>query len=257
MILTLLLTAHLAAATLPATLATQQEADAEIAQSITYSELEKEYKEATLQWRADISKAREEGSYPPWDKDPKKDFFARFRAIAKDESAIKADRGLAKLWCLQNIGDSGVNWKDPAAVAGKLAIDLFQNYADQPWLQQIPVSFRMLGWQSPKGAAKALGNMVEFAPTDWLKVSCRIQQATILADRLEDADAALAILDKVAKDFESTRITDDAAKLRRRIANLRIGGVAPEFSGKDVDGNTIKLSDYKGKVIFLDFWGFW
>lgn len=36
-----------------------------------------------------------------------------------------------------------------------------------------------------------------------------------------------------------------------------IGQMAPEISGEDVDGKEFKLSDYRGKVVVLDFWGFW
>jgi peroxiredoxin len=36
-----------------------------------------------------------------------------------------------------------------------------------------------------------------------------------------------------------------------------IGNRAPEISGKDTNGKTFKLSEYKGKVVVLDFWGFW
>ena len=35
------------------------------------------------------------------------------------------------------------------------------------------------------------------------------------------------------------------------------GDVAPDIVGVDLDGVEFKLSDYKGKVIFLDFWGDW
>jgi cytochrome oxidase Cu insertion factor (SCO1/SenC/PrrC family) len=33
--------------------------------------------------------------------------------------------------------------------------------------------------------------------------------------------------------------------------------VAPEIAGEDVDGKEFKLSDYRGKVVVLSFWGFW
>jgi peroxiredoxin len=32
---------------------------------------------------------------------------------------------------------------------------------------------------------------------------------------------------------------------------------APEFALKDVNGTTVKLSDYKGKVVLLNFWATW
>ncbi len=39
--------------------------------------------------------------------------------------------------------------------------------------------------------------------------------------------------------------------------NLAIGMEAPEIEGKDLDGLSFKLSEYRGKVVLLDFWGDW
>ena len=36
-----------------------------------------------------------------------------------------------------------------------------------------------------------------------------------------------------------------------------IGEVAPEIEGEDLDGEVFRLSDYRGKVVVLDFWGNW
>jgi AhpC/TSA family len=38
---------------------------------------------------------------------------------------------------------------------------------------------------------------------------------------------------------------------------LVVGKVAPEIEGEDLDGKRFKLSDYRGKVVVLDFWGHW
>ena len=38
------------------------------------------------------------------------------------------------------------------------------------------------------------------------------------------------------------------------ILHLAIGKVAPDIEGEDQDGKKFKLSDYRGKVVLLDFW---
>ena len=41
------------------------------------------------------------------------------------------------------------------------------------------------------------------------------------------------------------------------IDSLQIGMTAPDFSAMDLNGQKIKLSELKGKVVFLDFWATW
>ena len=40
------------------------------------------------------------------------------------------------------------------------------------------------------------------------------------------------------------------------IRDLRIGNNAPDIEGEDQDGKRFKLSDYRGKVVLLDFWSY-
>lgn len=35
------------------------------------------------------------------------------------------------------------------------------------------------------------------------------------------------------------------------------GKPAPEITGEDIDGKPMKLSDFRGQVVLLDFWGNW
>ncbi|MBC8353732.1 MAG: redoxin domain-containing protein [Planctomycetes bacterium] len=41
------------------------------------------------------------------------------------------------------------------------------------------------------------------------------------------------------------------------IRHLSVGRVAPDIEGEDAFGNEFKLSDYRGKVVMLTFWGHW
>jgi peroxiredoxin len=38
---------------------------------------------------------------------------------------------------------------------------------------------------------------------------------------------------------------------------LNIGQLAPDFTLKDESGRPVKLSDYRGKLVFLNFWATW
>jgi len=50
---------------------------------------------------------------------------------------------------------------------------------------------------------------------------------------------------------------DIASSALFQAERLQIGMVAPDYACLDENGKHFKLSDYKGKVVVLDFWGFW
>lgn len=37
----------------------------------------------------------------------------------------------------------------------------------------------------------------------------------------------------------------------------RVGQMAPDFTAHDLNGRTVRLSDYQGKAVWLNFWGSW
>ncbi|MHB8524447.1 MAG: PDZ domain-containing protein [Limisphaerales bacterium] len=46
-------------------------------------------------------------------------------------------------------------------------------------------------------------------------------------------------------------------RAKRAAERTKIGGPAPEITGVDMGGKQFKLSDYRGQVVLIDFWGDW
>lgn len=47
------------------------------------------------------------------------------------------------------------------------------------------------------------------------------------------------------------------AALLKTWKTVSVGSIAPDFTQLDPDGHTVKLSDYKGKYVLVDFWASW
>ena len=60
-----------------------------------------------------------------------------------------------------------------------------------------------------------------------------------------------------AIDYYRGTIGDKAKSSLFELRNLSIGKTAPDIIGEDIDGTPMKLSDYRGKVVVIDFWGDW
>lgn len=77
-------------------------------------------------------------------------------------------------------------------------------------------------------------------------------------------DKAVACFERVAEDERFAAVSswrgtlgEQAAGFLFEAKNLAIGMVAPEIEGTDADEVAFKLSDYRGQVVLLDFWGDW
>jgi len=82
----------------------------------------------------------------------------------------------------------------------------------------------------------------------------------------EDADKPLAqaksIYRQVAAEYPDVKgpggsIADQASNILYAFDHLAVGNRAPQIEGPTIDGTPMKLSDYRGKVVMLDFWGDW
>jgi hypothetical protein len=84
----------------------------------------------------------------------------------------------------------------------------------------------------------------------------------VMAQRADEAAAKDRMLEEVGKDFADVALRGEklgavAARELYALRNIKVGGTPPDIAGKDMDGVAFKLSDYRGKVVVLDFWGFW
>lgn len=49
----------------------------------------------------------------------------------------------------------------------------------------------------------------------------------------------------------------EAERLRFALLHLRPGRLAPDFEGTTIDGDPVSLAEHRGKVVVLNFFGFW
>jgi peroxiredoxin len=67
-------------------------------------------------------------------------------------------------------------------------------------------------------------------------------------------DSIYNLLGSDIKKMPSAKIISDKFQRER---TLSIGAVAPEFSQANVDGRQVRLSEFRGKYVLLDFWASW
>jgi len=132
--------------------------------------------------------------------------------------------------------------------------------------------------------AKAFGRLAPMLPTLAEKIGD--EEAQVLLAKVEKNSTsptvrAWAVFARLSGTLENSEIGSDAYEAAkkemgaamegiedRRLASqigqkttvrekFSIGMVSPDIEGIDLDGTAFKLSDYEGKVIFLDFWGDW
>lgn len=84
------------------------------------------------------------------------------------------------------------------------------------------------------------------------------QETIEKADRAgETYRVARLELEKAIAEAEDARLKGEIRSAIDTREKFGVGNVAPDIEGEDLDGVAFKLSDYKGKVVFLDFWGDW
>jgi hypothetical protein len=153
----------------------------------------------------------------------------------------------------------------------QVAVDLLlKHHVDNP---QIGVLCFQIGNQGAPGNEKLLRAVAEKSKSDdakgaaWLALGqwlfAQSNQDAFDAEKRDDlrkqAESALnTVIDKYAdaKIF-NRKVGDMASGILFEVQHLAVGQEVPDLQGADLDGTEFKLSDYRGKVVFLDFWAHW
>lgn len=200
--------------------------------------------------------------------------FLKFQRNAQDKAIA-----MAKADPKSAVGFDAALWALPALRTNKAerkaVIDLImEHHADSKDMGQV-VGFLAVVMSSDAGAIDTIEAIAAKSPHKSVKAASAYTIADFYKNKAEpygrpapkDADE----LAKKAEDgFENVlkehgneiqfrnRTYGEAAKAALfELRNLRVGKTAPEIDGEDVDGAKFKLSDYRGKVVMLDFWGHW
>ncbi|MGH7193843.1 MAG: TlpA family protein disulfide reductase, partial [Candidatus Saccharimonadales bacterium] len=156
---------------------------------------------------------------------------------------------------------------DHAAMATKV---LLKHHLDN---EQIGMLCLQLGQQGNPDAEKLLRAVAEKSTSHDAKGLALLGLGQMLSERSNSKDVdekqrerlrkeakePLATVVSTSADVDAGRgkAGDLAAGVLFELEHLAVGLPAPDLEGNDLDGAAFKLSDYRGKVVFLDFWAHW
>jgi membrane-bound lytic murein transglycosylase B len=223
----------------------------------TYPDLVKEYEAAVKEWRdtlralakTDKAKADElEKQHPV------AAFWPRFEALG-------ASDGRALLWMLEE-GDKLPSSKaDATAKKSALVAQLLEKHASEAWAgtDLVRTLARQRIWFDEawvREKLEALASASKSKEVSAAALSALIGRLSGKGATPEEAERAKALTQRLETDFAGTPAAV-ALKEKNAGAKYEKGGVPDDFEATDTDGVKFKLSDYRGKVVMLDFWGFW
>jgi len=189
-------------------------------------------------------------------KHPAKQYWERFQKLAND------GQGRALVWMAGHA--ENMYPERETATQQKLVLfrKLIDEHASDPWALETVVSLSLQRyWLETKGVQSLLEDFVkqtknrEFAATALSKEMAILSGA---ASKTEEQKQADEVRDRIIHDYSDTEVGKKLAeRLSAKDSGVQPGLAAPDFTGKDVDGAEISLASARGKVVLLDFWGFW
>jgi hypothetical protein len=189
---------------------------------------------------------------------PGKEFVPEFRAVAQEakgtDTAVKA-----WLWVLRLSEDDA---KQGAEVLQVLLAEHIQSPALAELSGQLRYGANTYGEATVIDTLRVL---VEDSPHEKVRAGALFTLGGVLlesakaenkAEGRDCFEAVIAEYGELAYRGSST-YAKAAQGYLYELDHLQIGMAAPEFESVDENGVPWKLSDYRGKVVVVDFWGFW
>jgi hypothetical protein len=233
----------------------------------TLAALKKEVEQSTADRIRDLEKAKTRADeLKVWQEYRARRDTAVMRAI---EMARKNPRDPAALEALQWVTTGGIGWGPPTDAAFDV---LMKDHLTSDKLERACLTAAL--YNASDSANRFLHAVLDKSPHRALRgVAC-----LSLGRRLYDAAATAryqkrAEADRLEKESEQyyERVVAEFADVQSKgrpigerakaalfeMRYLTPGKPAPDIAGEDVDGKPFKLSDYRGKVVVLDFWGHW
>lgn len=226
-----------------------------------------EWSAARTQWSERAKKDEEAGKQPDMSTYLAKSFRPRFRILA-EKNGGKPEAVAALMWLVEEV--AGPEDADGRREATWAIQQLAKNHAASG---EIHEHLRSLQWvdeivgQEPMIAL--YNQVIEKNPDREMKAGATLNLAILhLHDVQEGAvehqpprQSALKMARKhlrtVMSDYAGTQAAEQATNYLYELENLQIGMKAPEIVGQDAEGKDIKLSQFAGKVVMLDYWGYW
>lgn len=194
---------------------------------------------------------------------PGEKFLDEFKTLA---TSAKGDEVGAQAWMRVAALAVELDKKDQSIAA----LDtLMSEYLQSPALEGLPalVSRGLSRHLEAQKCDDTLLTLADKSPHKPIQAAALFSYGTsILEDEQapeERQKAGRAALERLQRDFAGVKdkrgleFAKVAAGTLFEYDNLRIGRVAPDFEAVDENGVKFKLSDYRGKVVVIDFWGYW
>jgi peroxiredoxin len=118
--------------------------------------------------------------------------------------------------------------------------------------KQLLQDYQQLSDASQKEQLQNLKQFIKANPKTFSSVFLLNRNATIIES--EDLESLYASLPPDYKDTHSGKSITSVIEARKITA---IGKTAPDFSQPDTVGNVVKISDFRGKYVLVDFWASW